>query len=239
MDSAGNTTLQTPHDLATGEWIFNSYNANTGKTLRVNMEQMSKFIDEVFGTDFVFDSSILNNEEQKSQGAVEWLASKVKDVLAGLGMAVENGVATLKQVVADKFTAKTARIEKMEMVDSATGEIWCAWIKNGEWVKAKGECDKIDPASVEVAPMAPVKGCLDSQALNYNPKATVNGGGCLYPNQGSGESIEVENSTGTSPAEPAGNAPVELPVEIVEPAVESAPVGLLSGSIEESASPTN
>jgi len=29
----------------------------------------------------------------------------------------------------------------MEMVDSATGDIYCTWIQNGEWQKTKGACD--------------------------------------------------------------------------------------------------
>ncbi|KKQ67947.1 MAG: hypothetical protein US88_C0008G0001, partial [Parcubacteria group bacterium GW2011_GWA2_38_27] len=264
MDSSGNNTLQTPHDSVTGEWIFSSENSVTGKRLRVEMEQLSKFIDEAFGMDFVKEYMIVADGSITALGAnsatgdatigsgagggvLSWLAQKVKAVLAELGMVLEDGVASLKQVVVDRFNAKTARIEKMEMVDSATGEIYCAWIKNGDWVKAKGECDKVSENSTGTSPAnvagnvpviseERVKGCLDSQALNFNPDATEDSGDCLYPNQGPGESIEVEPtiSAGTSPAGVVGNAPVE----IFEPAVEMTQVDLPNESMLETTSPT-
>lgn len=53
MDSAGNATLQSPHDSATNEWIFKSKNTVTGKTLRVDMEKMMKALNDHFGWDFV------------------------------------------------------------------------------------------------------------------------------------------------------------------------------------------
>jgi len=53
MDSAGNATLQSPHDLVTNEWIFKSTNTVTGKTLRVDMERMMKALNDHFGWDFV------------------------------------------------------------------------------------------------------------------------------------------------------------------------------------------
>ena len=45
-----------------------------------------------------------------------------------------------EQLIAQKITARTARIEKIEMVDSETGDIYCTWVQNGEWQKIKGEC---------------------------------------------------------------------------------------------------
>ena len=55
-----------------------------------------------------------------------------------MGLTIENGIAFLKEITVDKFTAKTARLEKIEMVDKATGEIYCTWVENGEWIKEKG-----------------------------------------------------------------------------------------------------
>jgi len=43
-------------------------------------------------------------------------------------------------LIAEKITAKKAKLDKIEMVDQATGEIYCTWIENGEWQKVKGEC---------------------------------------------------------------------------------------------------
>jgi hypothetical protein len=55
MDAAGNATLQTPHDLGTGEWIFYSRNTVTGRVVRVDMERLVKDYDARFGTAFVQD----------------------------------------------------------------------------------------------------------------------------------------------------------------------------------------
>jgi len=35
----------------------------------------------------------------------------------------------------------TARIQKMEMIDSETGNIYCVWMKNGQWQQVKALCD--------------------------------------------------------------------------------------------------
>jgi len=41
-------------------------------------------------------------------------------------------------------------IETGKIRDIATGEIWCAWIENGEWVKVKSECDSIYRGSTSI-----------------------------------------------------------------------------------------
>lgn len=72
--------------------------------------------------------------------------SQLKDTFVSLGVYIEKGIATVEELIAQKAAIKTARIDKMEMVDSATGEIWCTWIENGEWQKTKGDC-----AGIEIA----------------------------------------------------------------------------------------
>lgn len=52
MDAAGNATLLSPHDKDTNEWVYDCVDKD-GKRLRIKMEQMMKFLDEKFGTDFV------------------------------------------------------------------------------------------------------------------------------------------------------------------------------------------
>jgi len=49
-------------------------------------------------------------------------------------------------LIAEKITFKKAegeriKIQEFEMIDKATSEIYCTWIENGEWVKAKDECE--------------------------------------------------------------------------------------------------
>jgi len=58
MDAAGHTTLQTPHDLETGEWIFSSSNINTEKTLEVKMEQLTKEMDRILGGGYVIENGL-------------------------------------------------------------------------------------------------------------------------------------------------------------------------------------
>lgn len=51
QDGAGFRTKISPHNAA-GEWVYESTNANTGRSVSVNMEQLVRFIDEKFGTTF-------------------------------------------------------------------------------------------------------------------------------------------------------------------------------------------
>ena len=76
--------------------------------------------------------------------------SSLAETLNNLGMNLANGFATLKEIVVDKLTTKTARMERMEMVDSVTGEVWCTWIANGEWQKVKGECAAIAISNIQL-----------------------------------------------------------------------------------------
>ena len=40
MDEGGNTTKISPHDSETGKWIFYSKNIETGRVLRIEMEDL-------------------------------------------------------------------------------------------------------------------------------------------------------------------------------------------------------
>jgi len=77
----------------------------------------------------------------------------IKKSLEKLDLFIENGIAKVKEIIAEKLTAeivvtkeiKTERIttNEIQIVDKVTGEIYCTWIENGEWVKVKGECGTI------------------------------------------------------------------------------------------------
>lgn len=69
--------------------------------------------------------------------AIKELNAKV-DSLAGT---VENAVVKVKKLVADSIKARVVQVEYMEYVDRATGEIYCTWIENGDFVKEKGSCE--------------------------------------------------------------------------------------------------
>lgn len=65
---------------------------------------------------------------------------KAVNAISSFGIIIKDGLINISNLATEKFSAKTARIDRLEMVDKATGDIYCAWIENGEWQKAKGEC---------------------------------------------------------------------------------------------------
>ncbi len=109
-------------------------------------EVQGLMVDEIVNDQYSQGTSIENqaidslNEES---GFLNEFVQKIKDALASLGLFIENGIANIQEIVTEKLTAKKARLDKIEMVDQNTGEIYCTWIKDGEWVKEKGECDSI------------------------------------------------------------------------------------------------
>ncbi|GIW65618.1 MAG: hypothetical protein KatS3mg094_137 [Candidatus Parcubacteria bacterium] len=70
-------------------------------------------------------------------------ASYVKDGFAQLGIIIENGIIKAKELIADILRVKEIKeLEKFEMKDKATSEIYCVWLEYGEFRKVKGNCDK-------------------------------------------------------------------------------------------------
>jgi len=68
----------------------------------------------------------------------------IKNALKKLGLFIEDGIAKVKEIVADVAKIKKIKeVEEFEMKDKATGEIYCVWIENGEWKKVKGECESL------------------------------------------------------------------------------------------------
>lgn len=53
MDAAGNSTLFSPHDPETNEWIFRSKHTPSGKVLKINVEKMLRFLNDHFGLDMI------------------------------------------------------------------------------------------------------------------------------------------------------------------------------------------
>ena len=82
------------------------------------------------------------------------LADKVKNVLSTMGISIKDGVTNITKLAVKSFSADTATIKGLQMVDKSTGDIYCTWIENGEWQKAKGECGNIVPAAL-VTPETP------------------------------------------------------------------------------------
>ena len=188
-DSAGNATLISPHS-DTGEWIYYSKNTGTGRELKVEMEQLVKFLDKTFGTDFVQefkDGKLINEDgligdEIDEDIAYNSFVQKIKQALASLGIVIENGIIKIKELVVDRFTTKIARVEKMEMIDAVTNDTYCTWIERGEMKRVKAECNRIEylNGQMVVSGLPTIHGCSDSDALNYNSDVNVDDGSCQY-----------------------------------------------------------
>jgi hypothetical protein len=63
-DSASNVTQISPHDPETGEWIFYSKNTKTGRTVRVNMEELVRDMEKLTGKKYMIES--FTEKPQKS-----------------------------------------------------------------------------------------------------------------------------------------------------------------------------
>jgi len=51
LDAAGNTTLLSPHDPETGEWVF--FSRRGEKVFKVKMEKLVRTLDELLGGGFI------------------------------------------------------------------------------------------------------------------------------------------------------------------------------------------
>jgi len=169
------------------------------------------------------DGSIDNGDNEEAGITIsEFFIQRVKQTLASLGLFIENGIAQVREIITEKLFAKTVRIEKMEMVDALTGDIYCSWIERGETKKVKANCDQIEylngqmhiigedqvpeycgydhlnlcanqelceganlfwyggECHLEQEPQSDIEGCIDPEALNYNPEATISNDSCEY-----------------------------------------------------------
>ena len=66
-----------------------------------------------------------------------------KEIFSGLGLFIENGIARIEKLFAREIVVEKAQFKRIEMVDQVTGELWCTWIENGEWVKVKSPCSEL------------------------------------------------------------------------------------------------
>ena len=153
-----------------------------------------------------------------------------QNALAQLGLIVQNGVAQLQEVIAGKVTTQTAKIEKIEMVDKATGEVWCTWIENGEWKRFKGECSSSAasepfPQSNSSVLTVPVTNdqvqSSNDQTVTPTPSPEIV---APLPNESPNPSPEVSVMPEPSPAPPEAAENNSPPASAESPVVEPLPV---------------
>jgi len=118
--------------------------------LWVKWDSIKKDLIEEIKNSLVIQLSVLegetgqDGEDIQDSTDADVLFGWLKSALAWLGLSIENGIAQAKEFISDKITTKTARIDKIEIADKVTGEIYCTWIENGEWVKVKEDCEAVD-----------------------------------------------------------------------------------------------
>ncbi|MFA4998433.1 MAG: hypothetical protein WC514_00165 [Candidatus Paceibacterota bacterium] len=152
---------------------------------------------------------------QVEDGLLGEFVQRIKNALASLGLSIENGIASLKEIVTETLTAKKARLDKIEMVDQTTGDIYCTWVENGEWQKIKGECDNT------VSPQG---------SSSESPVITTTPVGPVTPTEVPAEESSVPEET-SPPAEEAQTP--EIPTTQEVPAVEESQPSVEEPVIEE------
>jgi hypothetical protein len=123
------------------------------KEQQKEIEELKLILNE-YGILATNNGTASNEQLNSEQGTIfDRFTLAIKKSLEKLGLFVENGIAKVKEIIVEKLTAeiivakeiKTKRIitNEIQIVDKATGEIYCTWIENGEWKKVKGECEAI------------------------------------------------------------------------------------------------
>ena len=167
-------------------------------------------------------------EITKNTTFISW----VKSAFESFGIIINDGIVSIKEIVVDKITAKTividnleankARLKKLEMVDSATGEIYCTWIENGEWKKIKGEC--VDNLVIVEPTVSPEPTFIPTPEPSANPEPTTNPEPTIGPEPTASPEPSVSPDPLTSPA--------------VEPAVPENPEPVVSPVLQEPSAPS-
>ncbi|MBI4991851.1 MAG: hypothetical protein HZB99_01415 [Candidatus Harrisonbacteria bacterium] len=83
--------------------------------------------------DLSYWNAPVNNES--GDGLLASVINVVKGWLESMKIFIEDGLVTLKNLVAKKVTT-----DELELRDKATGDLYCVSIVNGEFEKTKGEC---------------------------------------------------------------------------------------------------
>ena len=193
--------------------------------------RISMFINTSWFNGQLNNVGLIGPDQQSQTTILSAFAETVKAALAEMGLIMQNGVASLREVIAGKVTTQTAKMDKMEMVDNATGELYCTWIENGEWKKVKGSCEDSQVeqnipqsgSSILTVPI-PLESPLEP-SVSTEPSITPNSTPEVVPES----SPEPVSEPVSEPVQAeSAPAPVEsAPVPVAESApapVESAPV---------------
>jgi hypothetical protein len=111
-----------------------------------------------------FDETIINR-----------ISSLIKDVLEKLGLFIENGVASVKKLIADEAKINKLQVDRFEMKEKETGDIYCIWMEKGELQKQKGECSEIDnqPEPAQTATESVIEPSVEPENENSNTEPPI------------------------------------------------------------------
>jgi len=110
---------------------------------------------------------------------VKAIAEKLQNITSSTIDFVNNAVSYVKELIAEKIIAKKATVEdlevlnKIQMKDQSTGEIYCVWIENGEWKKVKGECDATSTINSQILESTSTQSTTTQENIN-NTSTTEN-----------------------------------------------------------------
>ncbi len=110
---------------------------------------------------------------------VKAIAEKLQNITSSTIDFVNNAVSYVKELIAEKIVAKKVTVEnlevlnKIQMKDQSTGEIYCVWIENGEWKKVKGECDATSTINSQILESTSTQSTSAQENIN-NSSTTEN-----------------------------------------------------------------
>jgi hypothetical protein len=110
---------------------------------------------------------------------VKAIAEKLQNITSSTIDFVNNAVSYVKELIAEKIVAKRATVEnlevlnKIQMKDQSTGEIYCVWIENGEWKKVKGECDATSTNSSQILESTSTQENINNTYTTENASTTT------------------------------------------------------------------
>ena len=145
------------------------------------------------------------------------LIERIKQVLEKLGIAIKDGIVSVSNLVTNTFSAEKAQIntielQKIQLTDQTTSELYCTWIDSGEWIKVKGSCDSITPT------LTPSPTPTEIPAITPSP--TIEPTIMINPT--------VSSEAIVTPTETPIPTPTEIPYPLVDPAQEVIPTPQLT-----------
>jgi len=139
----------------------------------------------------------------------ETFLTKLQNTLYTIGISVKDGVVSIANLAVQKSDTDIARIKKMEMVDSTTGEIYCTWIAGGEWVKIKGDCTSTDVVAAVAVQNSPSQAVTAPASQNEQNNTEIVETPSDALNEASESTQEAENQAPVAPSVETQKTPEE------------------------------